>query len=488
MIYLVSKQQSLFSSTEYEQISIEQSINIINQWDVVQFDTETSGRNPHICKLLTAQFGNKKENIQIVVDCTTIDFLSYKNILETKLIVGHNLKFDCQFCYKYEIIPRHVWDTMIIEQLLHLGYDPKHIRYSLQAVAERRLGIHIDKTVRGEIIWRGIDERVVKYAAGDVIYLEDIMEQQIHECDKNQCINGAKLENSFVPVIAYLEWSGIYLNVDKWQDKMKHDLVCKREAEEALNNWLINYFTEHPWEKQVLKKSITVNQYDSKELSKWKKLLKNNKIKSIKSIDNYDGTVTYMYEQISENPYIIKDTQGDLFSGFSDQYKVVINWSSSEQLIPLFQLLGFNTKTEDKKTGESKDSVVEKLITKQKGINDEFLKLYFDQYSGACKVCSTYGQQYIDAINPITGRIHTVFKQLGATSGRMSCGNSKDSDTDLAKYKGIPASRCKYVQLQNLPADNVTRSCFSSQCNTLICSTDYSALELNTLPYIIFNL
>ena len=54
---------------------------------------------------------------------------------------------------------------MIVEQLLHLGYPSGVISYALNAIAERRLGINIDKTVRGEIIWRGLDERVIIYAA-----------------------------------------------------------------------------------------------------------------------------------------------------------------------------------------------------------------------------------------------------------------------------------------------------------------------------------
>ena len=123
MIYLVSENRQLFQSEHYEMISVEKSLEIIQSWDIVQFDTETSGRDPHVCKVLCAQFGNREAGIQIVVDTTTTNLLLYKDILETKLIVGHNLKFDIQFLYQYEIIPTKVWDTMIIEQLLHLGFD-----------------------------------------------------------------------------------------------------------------------------------------------------------------------------------------------------------------------------------------------------------------------------------------------------------------------------------------------------------------------------
>ena len=242
MIYLVTGNRLLFESEHYEIISVEKSLEILNTWDIVQFDTETSGRDPHVCKVLCAQFGNREAGIQIVVDTSTIDLLLYKDILEKKLLVGHNLKFDIQFLYNYEIIPTKVYDTMIIEQLLHLGFDNKFFHYSLQAVAERRLKIDIDKTTRGEIIWRGLDDAVVLYAAGDVVHLEDIRDQQLEECKQKTCTVAAKIENAFVPVIAYLEWCGIRLDVNKWQMKMSDNERQRDEALAKLNQWVVDYY------------------------------------------------------------------------------------------------------------------------------------------------------------------------------------------------------------------------------------------------------
>lgn len=165
MIYLVSGQQQLFESTEYKKLSIEDSLVMMNNWRVLQLDTETDGRDPHLCKILCIQFGNDEADARIVVDCTTVDIKLYKDLIENKLIIGQNLKFDLQFLYNHRIIPRKVYDTMIVEQFLYLGYPSGVISYALNSIASRRLGINIDKTVRGEIIWRGLDERVIIYAA-----------------------------------------------------------------------------------------------------------------------------------------------------------------------------------------------------------------------------------------------------------------------------------------------------------------------------------
>ncbi len=91
------------------------------------------------------------------------------------------------------------------------------------------------------------------------------------------------------------------------------------------------------------------------------------------------------------------------------------------------------------------------------------LELYLT-YTSQAKLVSTYGQTFIDQINPVTGRIHTQFSQL-MTTGRLSCGG-KD------KF-----NRIEYVNIQNLPADEETRACFIPEKGNLLIDCDYSAQE-----------
>ena len=420
MIYLVSSQQQLFDSEHYKMLSVEESVAMMEEWTIVQFDSETSGRDARLCKLLTAQFGNDATDTRIVVDCSTVNILQYKNILENKLLVLQNAKFDLQFLYNYRIIPMAVYDTMIIEQLLHLGYPSGQISYALNAIADRRLGINIDKTVRGEIRWRGLDEAVVIYGAGDVTYLERIMASQIEDLKTQELMKAAQVENRFVPVIAYLEWCGIHLDQEKWKAKMTNDLKRLKESEQRLNEF-------------VVQNSILAPKY------------------------------TYV------------DTQGDLFSGFDATPKVRINWASPSQVVAVAKALGFDTTVQDKKSGEDKDSVLEKVLKLQKGVCDDFLELYFN-YKEYDKVVSSFGQGHLNAINPKTDRIHSVFRQLGAASGRMSCGSTQGNE-DLAKLKGIKPSECTLPNLQQLPHDEITRACFTAPKGYKWVSCDWSAAE-----------
>ena len=400
-------------------MSVEDSIREISSWGVIQLDSETSGRDPHLCEFLCVQFGNDKADKRIVVDCTTIDIEKYKECLETKLCVLQNAKFDLQFFFNHGIIIRKVYDTMIVDQLLHLGWPAGQISYALNAIALRRLNINIDKTVRGEIQWRGLDDKVIMYAAGDVTYLERIMWSQVEDLKNLGMMEAAKLECSFVPSLAYMEWCGILLDKDKWKAKMDNDQRALKEAKERLDNF------------------VTSNERYRK--------------------------------------YTYVNRQGDLWSGYDTAPKCTINWDSPAQVTAFFKELGFNTAVQDKKTGEDKDSVLEKVVKGQKGINDEFLEIYFE-YKEHSKVCSTYGQGHLNMINPKTGRIHTTFKQLGAASGRLSCG-SKQPNTDLAKENQVAPKDCTYCNLQQLPADEPTRSSFVAPPGYMFVSADFSAEE-----------
>lgn len=421
MIYLVSKQQQLFESDKYKMLPLNEAVAKIEGWNkYLQFDSEENGRDAHINKMLSAQFGNDEADERIVVDLTTINLVHFKHALETKLVIMQNAKFDLQFLYNYGIIPTKIYDTMIIEQLLHLGYPSGQISYALNAIADRRLGVNIDKTVRGEIIWRGLDESVIVYGAGDVTYLEQIMKSQVEDLKKQDLVKAARVENRFVPVIAYLEWCGIHLDQEKWKAKMANDAKLLRESEQKLNQFVIN-------------------------------------------------------NPILAPKYTYVEAQGDLFNGFDTTPRVRINWASPTQVVAVAKALGFDTTIQDKKSGEDKDSVLEKVLKLQKGISDDFLKLYFD-YKEHDKTVSSFGQGHLNAINPKTDRIHTTFRQLGAASGRMSCGSTQGNE-DLAKFKGLRPSECTSPNIQQLPHDKITRACFTAPKGYKWVSCDWSAAE-----------
>ncbi|MBO6232824.1 MAG: hypothetical protein J6N78_01995 [Clostridia bacterium] len=477
MIYLVTKQTELFKSDLYEVIDVQSSLKLLNPFKIIQIDSETDGVYPfgNINKLLCFQIG--VPDMQFVIDCKSINIVEYKELLESKFCIGHNLKFDLAFLYNHNIIPRRVYDTMIVEQLLHLGFSynpidintytrnnysfPYHekgyecvLSFALDAVVKKYLDVDVDKSIRGDIIWKGLADDVIQYAANDVKWLEEVQKFQVKKLKELNMMKAAELECLAVPAITYIEWCGMKLDVNKWKQKMDKDQANLANSKKALDNFIIEFWKARRGDGNYLYKSLVKDDLGRDFL--------------------VDDKVPFFYKKGKATiPYVSINNEGDLFLGYNLEPQCNINWDSSKQVIDIAKLLGFNTAIEDKDTGEQKDSVLEKQLAVQVGINDEFLKLYFD-YKEASKLVTTYGQGHLDAICPVDSRIHTTYKQLGASSGRMSCGSSKNV-YDLAKYKGI--KEVKMPNLQQLPHDAFTRECFAAEDGYTMCACDFSAEE-----------
>lgn len=452
MIYYVTGQRELFgwySGAKYKCITVEESFEVLNPLSIVGLDTETTGTEIWTGRLLLLQLGNKEN--QVVIDCTTIDINQYKDYLESnRLFIIHNAKFDLRWLYKEHIVVRNVYDTYLGEKILFLGFPPGIVSLSLQACCDRYLHVYLDKTVRGKI-HAGVTEEVIVYAANDVVYLEDIMNAQMKIIAQRGQQNALEIENKFVRVLAYIEFCGIKLDPSRWKAKMVKDEDRLRVAEQKLNDWVVKY---------VLDKddpSLIQRNYDSHKKGKPTKL--------------------------KESVYVVIPAPS-LFSEFDTGPQCIINWSSPKQVIRLFKELGFDLLVKDKKTGKMKESVESKYIEMQKDKSD-IVPLYLE-YSAAFKVVTSFGQNFLDAINPITQRIHPTFNQMMDT-GRLSCGSGgkgrggKTKDDDIAeedKDKNTTTqTNDKSVNIQQLPATEETRAAFVPEKGHLLVDCDYGDQE-----------
>lgn len=398
MIYLVTKQQSLWTSDRYKVISAEEALELLAPLSVVELDTETMGLDPYTKELLTVQLGCAE--FQVVIDCTSVDIHLFKEYMENpqRMFLGWNIKFDLKFLYHQRIIPLRVYDGYLAEKLLWLGYPAGMHEMSLKAASINYLGVDMDKSVRGKIIQTGLTEDVIVYAAGDVSYLGKIRDKQLIELEKKGLLKAIDFENEFVKCLAYIEYCGAKLDVDKWKIKMATDLNNLEKYEAELNEW------------------VEESEYSSK--------------------------------------YCSVNIQGDLFNGFDTKPRCHINWTSSQQVIPLFEELGLNLKVLDKKTKHYKKSVDIKVVEPQAS-KSPLIPIYI-KYKKAAIIVNTFGQKFLNLINPVTGRIHANFNQLGTDTGRLSSTEPN---------------------LQNLPHDAQTRACFVSDKGSRWISADYSGQE-----------
>ena len=461
MIYLVSHNKSLFKTDKYIEATIEQAMSVLLPLKLCQLDSETKGLDCHTKALLTIQLGNKDN--QVVIDWTTLtprEKQIVKNYLESdRLFLGWNLMFDLTFLYVQGIYPKHIWDGMIAEQLLYLGYPAQMREKSLKAAAWNYLNINIDKTVRGKIVNDGLTTEVVIYAAGDVTYIEDIKEKQDIEIEKQGMKLAVELECEFVKSLAYFKYCGVHLDITKWKAKMTKDQAKLDKAISELNAWVVAWDKENPHSGYDIQyPELKYPKYSADYPAEVKRLIKDGyKRFPQEDLQTPDGKVD-AYKKVIKNQFTRIDTQGDLFTGFDTEPKCVINWSSQKQVIPLFELLGINVETFDKKTKQKKKSIEANVLKPQK--NDFPIIPIFLEYQEAAKVVSTYGQNWLNAINPKTGRIHADFHSIGTDTARVSSGGGV--------WK---------LNMQNLPHDPETRACFTSEEGNAWLSADYQSQE-----------
>lgn len=243
MIYLVSRNKSLFGSERYKQVPFEEAMALLLPLRLVEFDTETKGLDAHTKELLTVQLGCRE--FQVVFDWTTMskeEKLEMKEYFESdRTFLGWNLLFDLGFLYVQDIWPNNIWDGMIAEKLIWLGYPAGMREMSLKAAAYNYLDYDLDKTVRGKIINDGLTEDVVVYAAGDVMHLEDIKDKQEIELNEQELQVAMKLECEFLKGLAYFKHCGVHLDVERWKAKMEKDETKLKNAVKALNEWVVEW-------------------------------------------------------------------------------------------------------------------------------------------------------------------------------------------------------------------------------------------------------
>ncbi len=474
MIYLVTSHLELFDNNTYKIISVEDSLRLLDPLRTVGLDTETEGFSPFLKKLLLVQLGNKE--FQVVIDCTTIDIQLYKEYIESdRLFIGWNLKFDVKFLFYHSIIPRNLYDGFLAEKMRWLGWPAGMHSLSLKSAGENYLGIELDKTVRGQIIWRKtLTPEIIEYAANDVKYLEDIMLKQQEILYSRGQKRALDLENKAILPTAYFEFCGVKLDEEAWSTKMKKDEEELRMAREELDNFIVDLYNKSGKNTMWIEEDFIFFEHSNA----------GNKTFTPNGVYEIIGPevrtdFSSRSETCSDSGYIlsrrirrkfpfIEIVQPDLFGFVKAGPKCNINWNSAKQVIPLLEFFGFDLTVRDKVHGGTKKSVDATVIAGQKD-KHPIAKVYL-RFKAAQKVTSTYGQNFKDLINPITGRIHTSFNQIGTDTHRYSSGGGDDKEV-------IPGKKVPLVNLQNLPADAETRACFIAEEGNKWISADYSGEE-----------
>ena len=376
-------------------------------------DLETTGLDPRVSKILLFQvMANDKIFIFDFLHLNKEHLKYLINLLKTTKVtsVFHNTKFDLKFIYNETgIWMDRVFDTMNCEVLINAGVGKS--TYKLSELALKYCGIELEKETRDLFTANEvtiITDQMLNYSAMDVKVLSEIYYKQLELVDEAKEMEILRIEMDLLPVVAKMEFDGVLLDTQKWTELDSKERIRLEHLSKELLEIFIDGRDMNKYEDAfALAKALS---FPMSNLSKKK-----------------------------ENEMRIL-TGKDLMREWARQN---FNIGSTYQVQAALGLQGINVVSTDKKVLNKlpKTPVINALLEK----------------SECAKRISTYGIGVLDFINPVSGRIHTEFLDMGTATGRFSSGNP--------------------INLQNIPNAPGYRESFVASPDYDWISADYSQEE-----------
>jgi len=439
---------------------------------IIGYDLETNGLDAYINEVLLIIIGTETE--QFVLDATCEETLNqfiemYSTLKDEIIILGHNIKFDFKFTkVNLNIEFLEMYDTMITEQRLMQGGGVKAgllptLQRSSVPVPEA-----MNKEVRLEFVGKNpkfikFTSSQIEYAAGDIAPLFPLFREQWDKVIKYKMEFLLKgIEFPLIRVLGLCELEGYVLNtseVDGWRKiindntKEVYRLECKLDQiVRDLRDTLLSkdkrlYLIGGQWDRKRNKYVEQVN-------------------------------LGLFGEPVTLKALTGKASKPKIHTGNT-------NYGSAQQIMTIFGRLEqklctklgsaiplFNHKGKVEKSRNGDDFVTGRpeleafLITNPDTPMYEFITTLLEYRSCRTEI-NNFGENYIEKINPITGKIHTIFRQAGSENGRLKSGGGK---LDKDKFNS-----------QNVPAKPKFRECFGTDKGYRITTCDLSGAEVTVM-------
>jgi len=372
--YLKEQEKALEALTELESIT------------KLCVDTETTGLQPGIAKprliqLCNTDAADEDRTIYVFDLFTTSIRKELKELIESReLLIFHNANFDLQFLLYLGIdFKGKIFDTYVAERVLRSGFKEKKISpkigktyfadvsCSLKAVAERRLGLEIDKEQQvSDWSAEKLSLDQIEYSAKDVDILPAIASEQLAELKEESLLEIYSIESKCIRPVARMCSTGFKVDIGKLQT-LKTKLLEELETK-------------------------------TKEF--------------VNSLD----------ERLPEEFKLPKDDSGFVLIG--KKPKKEFNPGSTTQVIKAFNLCGIELPVDAAKEKQTLNQIALAEFDSQ----DETLHKYRERTKVETKL--EHIEKMLANIHPITHRLHAGYNQVGANSGRFtSSGSPKATKT-----------------------------------------------------------
>lgn len=174
--------------------------------------------------------------------------------------------------------------------------------------------------------------------------------------------------------------------------------------------------------------------------SKWKQIMRKNSDLAKEAKGNLDRFFAPVCERLLD----LEEETGEIC--------LDINYNSAPMVLNKLQKLGISI---DGKPIANTNKTTQKIF------GDHPIFKALSQFRSATKCYATFGENFLKAIHPKTGRIHFKFNQYGTDTGRPS------------SYGGL--------NCLNIPKDPTYRDCFTTEPGRLLSVVDYSQAEIRII-------
>jgi DNA polymerase-1 len=203
--------------------------------DIETDDSNGFGLDPYRSKVVTFQAMTSAGKPLILHEPKNLDSLKEK--LENNIVVGHNIKFESKYLkLHFGVTLKNVYDTQIAENVLAGGTKSL---VPLKDLVFKYCGVVLNKDLQrsfipGEIL----SSAQIAYALQDILYLPEIMRKQLREIDRLGLQDILNIEMKAIPAVAWLELSGINVDIEKLKEIEVFVTGLKKQSEETLINEL----------------------------------------------------------------------------------------------------------------------------------------------------------------------------------------------------------------------------------------------------------
>ena len=207
--------------------------------DIETDNTNGSGLDVFSSKIVTVQILLQTGEKRIYKDPPNLDKI--KPLLETNLVIGHNLKFDSKFLkHHFGVTLYNVYDIYLAEIVLSGGlYVGKQGVLKLSDLVFRYCGQRLSKEEQqGFRYGVPLTDEQKQYAINDLKYLPEIFKQQQDRIKLLGLEDIIDIEMKALPAIVWLELSGIFVDKNRLNELQKQIDIKKHEAKQSLYEML----------------------------------------------------------------------------------------------------------------------------------------------------------------------------------------------------------------------------------------------------------